>query len=81
VVDEITAGLAPRLASSVVSVLRAASTRWGTGVLLAEQSAEFALEVADRVCVLRRGRLAIDTSADDVAKRRDVLEISYVGEV
>jgi branched-chain amino acid transport system ATP-binding protein len=79
VVDELTAGLAPGLAVSVLSALRRAVTEWGTGVLLAEQSAELALEFADRACVLRRGRIVIEGRADDVASRSDVLEATYLG--
>jgi branched-chain amino acid transport system ATP-binding protein len=80
VVDELTAGLAPALAVSVLSILRRAAKEWGTGVLLAEQSAELALEFADRACVLRRGRIVIEGRAGDVASRRDVLEATYFGE-
>ncbi len=78
-VDELTAGLAPGLAVSVLSVLRRAATEWGTGVLLAEQSAVLALEFADRSSVLRRGRIEIEGRADDVASRSDVLEGTYLG--
>jgi branched-chain amino acid transport system ATP-binding protein len=80
VVDELTAGLAPTLAASALTVLRRAATEWGTGVLLAEQSAELALEFADRAYVLQQGRIVSEGRASEVAARTALLETTYLGE-
>ncbi len=81
VVDELTTGLAPRLADAALSVLRRTAAEWGTAVLLAEQSAELALEAADRACVLRRGRVVLEGDRADIASRPGVLEATYLGEM
>jgi branched-chain amino acid transport system ATP-binding protein len=81
VVDELTTGLAPGFADAAFSVLRRTADEWGTGVLLAEQSAQLALEAADRACVLRRGRVVLEGSPADIANRPGVLESTYLGEM
>ena len=55
--DEPSQGLAPRVVQDVVRVIRRLRDE-GVGVLLVEQNVEVALEVADRACVLDRGRVA-----------------------
>jgi branched-chain amino acid transport system ATP-binding protein len=55
--DEPSQGLAPRVVQDVVRVIRRLRED-GVGVLLVEQNVEVALEVADRACVLDRGRVA-----------------------
>ena len=54
--DEPSQGLAPRLVQEVMRVVRRLRDE-GVGVLLVEQNVQTALEVADQVCVLDRGRL------------------------
>ena len=54
--DEPSQGLAPKVVQDVMAtVLRL--KREGVGVLLVEQNVESALAVADRVCVMHRGRI------------------------
>jgi branched-chain amino acid transport system ATP-binding protein len=81
VVDELTTGLAPVYAASAVAVLRRAAAEWGTGVLLAEQSAELALGAADRAYVLRRGRIALEGAPAEIASQPGVVESTYLGEM
>lgn len=80
-VDELTTGLAPRFADAVLDVLRRTALEWGTAVLIAEQSAQLALDAADRVYVLRRGRVALEGVPDEIASRPGVLESTYLGEM
>ena len=80
VVDELSAGLAPALATSVISVLRRAAADWGTGVLIVEQATRLALQAADRAVVLARGRVSIEGAAADLARRPDVLATAYLGQ-
>ena len=55
--DEPSQGLAPRLVQEVMRVVRRLRDE-GVGVLLVEQNVSTALEIADRACVLDRGRVA-----------------------
>lgn len=80
IVDELTTGLATGFAAETFAVLRRAAAEWGTGVLLAEQSVQLALEVADRVCVLRRGEIVLEGDPEDIAARPEVLASTYLGE-
>lgn len=80
-VDELTTGLAPGFAAAALAVLRRTAAEWDTGVLLAEQSAQLALEAADRACVLRRGEIVLEGGPVDIAARPDVLAATYLGEV
>jgi branched-chain amino acid transport system ATP-binding protein len=48
------------------------------GVVLVEQHARQALEVADRACVLHRGRIAMDSAAADLLDNPEVLERAYI---
>ena len=74
--DEPSQGLAPRLVQEVMRVVRRLRDE-GVGVLLVEQNVQTALEVADRACVLDRGRLVHSGPAaglrDDAALRRGLL--------
>ncbi|HLI11707.1 MAG TPA: ABC transporter ATP-binding protein [Alphaproteobacteria bacterium] len=56
-VDEITEGLQPSVIQKVADVLRAERTASNVAVLLIEQNVRFALAVADRYAVLKRGEI------------------------
>jgi branched-chain amino acid transport system ATP-binding protein len=63
--DEPSQGLAPKVVQDVMStVLRL--KREGVSVLLVEQNVACALGVADRVVVLRQGRVVHDAPADEL---------------
>lgn len=78
-VDELSLGLAPRIAAEILATLRRLADTTGVAVLLVEQHVRMVLETADRAYVLRRGELALAGSADEVGRRRDMLEASYLG--
>jgi len=78
-VDELSLGLAPRVAAEILKALRRLADERGTAVLIVEQHVPLALQTADRAYVLRRGELALAGDAAEVAGRRDVLEDSYLG--
>jgi branched-chain amino acid transport system ATP-binding protein len=64
-VDEITEGLQPSVIERVGIALRRERERRGTTMLLVEQNVGFALSVADRYAVLKRGAIVIDGAAGD----------------
>lgn len=63
--DEPTAGLAPRIALDLAQQMRQLCIDRGITAILAEQSPEFARRFADRVLVLKAGRVAFDRPIDE----------------
>jgi len=76
--DEPFLGLAPKLVEQLQEFLRGINAG-GTTVVLAEQSADAALAVADRAYVLAGGTVAASGPARDLA-RRDMGALYLVGE-
>jgi branched-chain amino acid transport system ATP-binding protein len=72
VLDEPSAGLAPQVAAELLSERIPALSAAGTSVLLVEQRAIQALEIADWAYVMMAGRVAMDGDADRVLARDDV---------
>ncbi len=75
VLDEPSLGLAPPLVSEALGRIRDLSRNDGVAVLIVEQKVREVLKIADRVCVLRNGRISFSGSAaelHDDAKLRDV---------
>jgi branched-chain amino acid transport system ATP-binding protein len=64
-VDELSVGLAPLAVDRLLEAIRVAARQDNTAVLLVEQQARRAMEVADRWYLLRRGVLACSGTADD----------------
>lgn len=64
-VDEITEGLQPSLVERVGAALRRERERFGTTILLVEQNVGFALAVADRYAVLKRGAIVVEGATSD----------------
>lgn len=65
--DEMSFGLAPVIVRRLIPLLKRVADQ-GVGILLIEQYTAMALEIADRVAVLSRGRVIAE---DDVARFRD----------
>lgn len=78
--DELSVGLAPLVVNRLLRVAREAADR-GLGVLLVEQHVRKALEIADRVYVMRRGRIELAGTADELRDRLEDIEASYLSEV
>jgi branched-chain amino acid transport system ATP-binding protein len=76
-VDELSLGLAPLLVEEIMSRLVDVVTS-GTGILLVEQDAGHALEVAQRAYVLENGRVALAGRAAELADDARVRE-AYLG--
>ena len=79
-VDEMSLGLAPVIVERLLPVLRQIAADTGAGVLIVEQHVQLVLEVADRASVLSHGSLMLEGPTSELRERRDLLEVSYLGE-
>jgi ABC-type branched-subunit amino acid transport system ATPase component len=75
--DEPSAGLAPKAAEEVLEMVRAL-TETGATILLVEQNVNQALRVADQCYILAEGRNQIDGKATDLLGNSVVADI-YLG--
>ncbi len=73
--DELSLGLAPLIVARLLKAVRAAADERGVGVLLVEQHVKQALRIADRVIVMRGGRIVLAGTAAEVEGR---LEQAYL---
>jgi branched-chain amino acid transport system ATP-binding protein len=78
-IDELSLGLAPIIVNRLVGAVRAAADR-GCAVLLVEQQMHHAMEIADRVCVMRRGKIVLEGEAKELLADPARIEASYLGE-
>jgi branched-chain amino acid transport system ATP-binding protein len=76
--DEPSLGLAPRLVSEIFSIVRRLNEELGTTILVVEQNARLALEVADYAYIMENGRIVLDGPADELVRNPDVQEF-YLG--
>jgi branched-chain amino acid transport system ATP-binding protein len=77
-VDELSLGLAPLMVTRLLDTIRE-SARDGMSVLLVEQHARQALQVADRAYVLLRGRIELEGTGADMLARLPEIERTYLG--
>ncbi|MGH7130269.1 MAG: ABC transporter ATP-binding protein, partial [Planctomycetaceae bacterium] len=75
--DEPSLGLAPRIVQTVFQIIREINAR-GTTILLVEQNAHMALQVAHRASLLELGTIALEGAAGDLARSED-LRAAYLG--
>jgi branched-chain amino acid transport system ATP-binding protein len=80
VADELSLGLAPKIVDRILSAVRSAADERGIGVLLVEQHVKRALDVADRVMVMQRGRIVLAGTPDVVGGQLADLESAYLAE-
>jgi ABC-type branched-subunit amino acid transport system ATPase component len=75
--DEPSLGLAPNLVELIFATIAEISAS-GTSVILVEQNAAMALEIADRGYVIETGDVTLSGPAAELKARRDVVE-AYLG--
>src|SRR5438552_4012974 len=75
--DEPSLGLAPRIVGQIAEVI-AEINKQGTAVLLVEQNAEMALEVADFAYVLELGTVSLSGTVEEL-RRTDEVQRLYLG--
>ena len=76
-VDELSLGLAPLVVRRLLDAVRAAADV-GVGVLLVEQRAADALDVADRIVVLRHGEVVLTGTSSELRGQLGDLESAYL---
>jgi branched-chain amino acid transport system ATP-binding protein len=76
--DELSLGLAPIVVDRLLRAVREAADSRGLGVLMVEQHARKAIKYADRVVVMRRGRLVLDLSGSEARTRINDVERAYL---
>jgi branched-chain amino acid transport system ATP-binding protein len=77
-VDELSLGLAPLMVTRLLAAVRAAAAD-GMGVLLVEQHARQALEIAARAYVLLRGAIELEGTGAELLERLPEIERTYLG--
>jgi branched-chain amino acid transport system ATP-binding protein len=77
-VDELSQGLAPLLVEQLMQRLQAIRRELGMTLVLVEQNARMALEVADYGYVMENGRVVLDGAAERLRAHADVAEF-YLG--
>ena len=75
--DEPSLGLAPQIVQTIFKIIREINAA-GTTILLVEQNAHMALEVAHRAYVLEVGRIVMEGDAKELA-RSDAVRKAYLG--
>ena len=75
--DEPSMGLAPILVEQIFDIIKELH-KAGTTILLVEQNASMALEVADRAYVLETGRIAMSGTGAELASSDDIRK-AYLG--
>ena len=76
--DEPSMGLAPILVEQIFDIIKALHEA-GTTILLVEQNAQMALDIADRAYVLETGKVTISGSAKELLEN-DRVRSAYLGE-
>jgi branched-chain amino acid transport system ATP-binding protein len=78
VLDEPSFGLAPLIVAEMFTILRAVNEHEGVSILLVEQNAAMALDLADHACLLETGRIVRAGDAGEI-KRDDAVRRAYLG--
>ena len=76
--DEPSFGLAPLIVRDIFDILRAINRSEKVSILLVEQNAAMALDLADRAYVIETGRVVLSGTADEI-KQDDAVRRSYLG--
>jgi len=76
--DEPSLGLAPLVVREIFRILRTVNQQAGVTILLVEQNAALALDLADHVFLLETGRVVMD-GPSDVLRKDDAIRRAYLG--
>ena len=76
--DEPSFGLAPLIVKELFGILRAVNEKEHVSMLLVEQNAAMALDLANRAYVIETGRIVLSGTSGDI-KKDDAVRRSYLG--
>lgn len=76
--DEPSFGLAPRIVEEMFAILRRLNQEEGVALMLVEQNAALALELADQAYLIETGRLVMSGPAQDIGRDENVRR-AYLG--
>ncbi len=76
--DEPSMGLSPLLVSEIFEIIRRVNRERGVSILLVEQNARLALNIADHGYVMENGRIVLDDTVEKLKENEDVKEF-YLG--
>ena len=76
--DEPSLGLAPRLVAEIAAIVQRLNEEQGMAILLVEQNARMALEVADYGYVMEVGRIVMEDTCERLKNATDIQEF-YLG--
>jgi branched-chain amino acid transport system ATP-binding protein len=76
--DEPSFGLAPLMVAEIFRIMRLINEQEKVAILLVEQNASLALELANYAYLIETGRLVISGSADEI-KSDESIRRSYLG--
>ena len=76
--DEPSFGLAPLIVQEIFGIMRRIRDERGVGILLVEQNANLALELADRAYLLETGRIVVSGPAAEI-RQDEAIRRSYLG--
>jgi branched-chain amino acid transport system ATP-binding protein len=76
--DEPSLGLAPLLVQTIFEIIKRINKESGTSLLIVEQNANVALQIADYAYVMENGRVVLDGPADQLINNADIKEF-YLG--
>jgi len=76
--DEPSLGLSPRLTQEIFEIVMRINREHGTSILLVEQNANMALNVADRAYIMENGRVVMEGVCSELRERADI-KAFYLG--
>jgi branched-chain amino acid transport system ATP-binding protein len=76
--DEPSFGLAPLIVKELFGILRAVNEKERVSMLVVEQNAAMALDLADHAYLIETGRIVLSGTSNDI-KRDDAVRRSYLG--
>ena len=76
--DEPSFGLAPLIVREIFNIMRAINEKEKVSILLVEQNAAMALELADRAYLIETGRVVLSGTSDEI-KQDEAVRRSYLG--
>ena len=76
--DEPSMGLAPRIVSDIFKVITQLRNEQNTTILLVEQNAHVALDIADRGYILETGRIVLQGNSEELLENKEIKR-AYLG--